>query len=137
MIRASGKRSRTNSSVPSVEPWSTTIVSRPRSDSRHRSIHGRPLYVTVTAVTSATAGVLEASRRRAAQPFPGQDHRPGERERDRDDEEQESGRERRVRTDPELGQEADEERLPHGEAIDREGHEHDEEEQRPNDVVDA
>ena len=29
--RASGKRSRTSSSVPSVEPWSTTIVSWPRT----------------------------------------------------------------------------------------------------------
>ncbi len=36
----SGKRSRTNATVPSLDPWSTTTVSTPRTLSRHCSIHG-------------------------------------------------------------------------------------------------
>ena len=43
--RASGNRSRTSSSVPSVEPLSTTIISAPdsRTLSSERSIHGAAL----------------------------------------------------------------------------------------------
>src|SRR6266536_6321079 len=153
ITRTSGKRSRTSSSVPSVEPWSTTMVSTPQSDSRQRSIQGSPFSVTVTAVTSALtsrrparassrrerelATSFEARGRRAAEPLEREDHGAGKRERDRDDEEQEAGRERRVGADVQLAEEADEERLAHGEAVDREGHEHDEEEQRAHHVVDA
>ena len=51
--RASGNRSRTSSRVPSVEPWSTTIVSCPRTLSSARSTQGSALYVTTTTETSA------------------------------------------------------------------------------------
>ena len=53
ITRASGKRSRTSSSVPSVEPWSTTIVSWPRTLSSACSTQGSALYVTTTTETSA------------------------------------------------------------------------------------
>ena len=60
---------------------------------------------------------------------------PGSDERDRHDEEQEPAGKRRLLVDPELGQEADEERLADREAVDRERHEDDEEEQRAHHVV--
>ena len=43
-----GTRSRTNATVSSVEPLSTTTVSMPATLSRHRSIHGSASYVTTT-----------------------------------------------------------------------------------------
>src|SRR5438067_5266249 len=107
--RASGNRSRTSSTVPSVEPLSTTIVSCPRTLSRHCSSQGSALYVTTTAQTSPTgrAGTCGAAER-----LPGQRHRPRQRHRDRDDEEEEARRERRVVVHVQPAQEADEEGLP-------------------------
>jgi hypothetical protein len=43
ITRTSEKRSRTSSNVPSVEPWSTTIVSWPRTLSSARSTQGSAL----------------------------------------------------------------------------------------------
>ena len=51
--RTSGNRSRTSSTVPSLEPWSTTIVSWPRTLSRHLSMYGIALKVTTIAETPA------------------------------------------------------------------------------------
>src|SRR4029079_3103132 len=116
--RTSGNPSRTRSTVPSVDPWSTRIVSSPARLSSHSSPHGSPFRVTVTAESSATAfesRLLAGSR--SAQRLPAENHGAGQRECDRDDEEQETGRERRVCVDTELTQEADEERLAHGEAV--------------------
>src|SRR5581483_6494811 len=128
ITRASGNRSRTSSSVPSVEPWSTTIVSWPRTDSRQRSTQGSESYVTTTTETSSAIG--DGRGRPAPHSLP-EDHREArKRERERHQEEQESRCERRVRADAELAEEADEERLAHAEAVDRERHEHDEEKQR-------
>src|SRR4051794_4484297 len=59
----------------------------------------------------------------------------GQREYDRDEEEEKACCEGRVVADVELAEEADEEGLPHREAVDRERDEHDEEEQRPHHVV--
>src|SRR5581483_11882153 len=137
ITRTSGKRSRTSSSVPSVEPWSTTIVGIPRRLSRQRSSQGRPSSVTVTAVTSALTSGLEPAGRRPSQPLDGQDHRARQRERDRDDEEQEARREGWIGADVQLAEEADEEGLADGEPVDRERDEHDQEEQRAHHVVDA
>src|SRR5919206_943614 len=92
ITRASGKRSRTTSSVPSPEPWSTTIVSWPRTLSRQRSIHCAELKVTTTTETSPI-GLVQRRPPDPTQAFPQEDSEPGEPERDRHEEEQEAGRE--------------------------------------------
>src|SRR5919112_4789114 len=96
--RTRGKRSRTSSTLPSVEPLSTTIVSWPATDSRQRSSHGSELNATTTTVTSSRIA-LHRSRRRAPHALP-QDHaEPRQRDRDRQQEEQKADRERRVGVD--------------------------------------
>src|SRR6266542_104174 len=74
--RASGKRSRTSSSVPSVEPWSTTIVSWPRTDSRQRSSHGSAFHVTTTTETSPS----RIGHGRPPHALPQDHHQAGERQ---------------------------------------------------------
>src|ERR1051326_5318587 len=126
--RMSGYRPRTKSTVPSVEPWSTTITSRSRTDSRHCSSHGSPFSVTTTTETS---GRSIGHRGRAAEDVLPEDHADaGQREQDRHHEEEESARERRVGRHVEPSEEADEEGLPHADPVDRERDEHDEKEQR-------
>src|SRR6266436_2634618 len=134
ITRTSGKRSRMSSSVPSVEPWSTTIVSCPRTDSSERSTQGSALKVTTTTEMSSAIGDRGG---RAAEALPENDREARRREDERHHEEQEAGCERRVGIDVELAEEADEERLAHGEAVDRERDEHDEEEQWAEDDVRA
>src|SRR3954468_1350445 len=126
-IRTPGWRSRMSSSVPSVEPWSTTTTSWPRTDSRHCSSHGSAFHVTTTTVTS---GCSIGHRRAAEHVLPDDDRDTGKRKQDRHHEEDEPACERGVVVDPELPEEADEERLAHADAVDGERHEHDEEEQR-------
>src|SRR5438093_4664893 len=109
ITRASGNRLRTISSVSSLDPWSTTIVSWPRTLSRQRSTHCAELKVTTTTETSDIRLVQRCSPG-AAEALPEEDPEPGQRERDRDEEEQEPGRERLVRTDAQIAEEADEER---------------------------
>ena len=70
-----------------------------------------------------------------AQPFPRDDHGSRQGGRDRDEEEEEARREGLVGRDAEGAEEAHEERFPHRKPVDRERHEHDEEEQRPHHVV--
>ena len=100
--------------VPSVEPWSTTIVSWPRTDSRHRSSHGIAFQVTTTTETSAIVSHPGPARAGAASPR--DDHEPGKRQHDRHQEEEEPGREGVVGVDAEPAEEADEERLAHARA---------------------
>src|SRR4051794_18936722 len=126
ITRAAGNRSRTSSSVPSVEPLSTTITSFPCTDCRQGSIQGSALYVTTTTETSSRIGNGRSSRT-----LPDDDQEPGQRKRERHQEEDEAGREGGIGVNAELAEEVDEECLAHGEAIDGERHEHDEEEQRP------
>src|SRR5690242_7061927 len=131
MTRTAGKRSCTASTVPSVEPLSTTITSSPSTDARHCSIQGSAFQVTTTTVTSGTATAF-GHRRAAVEHLLPEDHREtGEREDDRRHEEQEAARERGIGVDADVAEEADEERLPDAEPVDRERHEHDEEEQGP------
>src|SRR5881392_487430 len=123
---ASGNRLPTISSVSSVEPWSTTIVSWPRTLSRQRSIHSAELKVTTTTETfggKSDIGSRQGSVSDAAEALPEKDPQSGWRERNRDEEEEEPGRERLVGVDAEIAQEADEERLADCEAVDRERHE--------------
>src|SRR3989442_416990 len=132
--RTPGKRSRTRSTVPSLEPLSTTITSRPRTDSRHCSSHGSAFHVTTTTETSATG----RGRHRCppVEDVLPQDHtEPREREQHGHHEEQEAARERRVGAHVQVPEEADEERLPHADPVDRERDEHHEEEERPEDDV--
>src|SRR4029453_13015046 len=117
----------TRSSVPSVEPWSTTTVWWPATLSRDRSTYGSALYVTITAATSA---MRQRAPRRRADRLPRRDGGARGCEPERGHEEEEARGGRRVGTDVQAGHEAHEERLPDGEAVDRERHEHDEEEQR-------
>ena len=49
MTRASENRDRTSSSEPSVDPWSTTIASQPRTLSRQRSRYSAPFRQTTIA----------------------------------------------------------------------------------------
>src|SRR5579871_1595173 len=127
--RTNGKRLRTNSTVPSVEPLSTTITSRSPTDSRQRSMWSRAFQVTTTTETS---GCSIGDRSAPAEDvLPEQDAEAGQREQDRHDEEQETAREGLVGGHAELPEEADEERLAHADAVHRERHEHDEEEERP------
>ena len=137
ITRTSGNRSRTRSSVPSVEPWSTSdrlarrrgspgtarptaarsgSPSRPRRQplrsSRGRSrarVPRKPSQPRITAPGSASAIVTTKNRKPVANAASA--------------------------LDAELAEEADEERLAHGEPVDRERDEHDEEEQRPHHVV--
>src|SRR3990170_2528871 len=134
--RTSGKRSRTKSTVPSRDPLSTTIVSTPRSDSRQGSIQGRASYVTTTAATRGSLAMLDPRSRLAAKPFPEQDRATRHRQQQGDEEVEETGRERLVRADADAPEEANEERLPHGEPVQRERHEHDEEQERSEHVID-
>ena len=62
MTRASGNRERTSSSEPSVEPWSTTIVSQPRTLVRQRSSCSTPFRQTTIAETSERLAVLRSGR---------------------------------------------------------------------------
>src|SRR5579862_548 len=131
--RTRGKRVRTSSRLPSVEPWSTTIVSSPATDSRHRSSHGSALNVTTMTETSPSGirdrGGCAAARTPRSLP---QDHaEPWQSEHHGHHEEEEAARERRIGRHGELAEEVDEERLAHGEPVDCERHQHDEEEQRP------
>src|SRR5919197_5279348 len=153
--RAAGKRSRTSSSVPSVEPWSTTTSSCAPTLSRQRSIHRPAFSVTTTTLTPRGRGASLAKDRRpatiarsampqagalsakAAHSFPGEDPGAGQRHRDRDEEEEEARGEGGVGVDREVAEKADEERLPDREPVDRERDEHDEEEQRAHHVVGA
>ena len=77
-----------------------------------------------------------ARARPPAQPLPEEDQPAGQRHRDRDEEEEEPRGEGLVRVDADVAEEADEERLSHGEAVERERDEQDEEEERPHHVVD-
>src|SRR5262245_60976993 len=138
--RASGNCSRTRSGVPSVDALSTTITSAPvpRRLPSERSIHGAALWVTTTALTSGSAIRLAGNPRLAlgpVHPFPGEDQGTGDSHQDRDHEEQEAGGERLVGAHPHLPEEADEERLAHGEPVDRERDQHHEEEERPHHVI--
>src|SRR6187455_2591506 len=131
ITRASGSCSRTTSALPSLEPLSTTITSSPRTLSRQRSIQGSALCVTTTTLASGMARA-----RPPAQTLPEQDQPAGQRHHDGDEEEEEAGGEGLVRVDADVAEEADEERLPDGEAVERERDEQDEEEERPHHVVD-
>src|SRR2546423_1628088 len=107
--RTSGNRSRTSSTVPSVEPWSTTIASCPPTLSRQRSIHGSELNATTTTETSDIRfWLMQGSSRHAAQVLPEHDGEARYRECDIDDEEEEAGGEGQVRADAEVAEEADE-----------------------------
>src|SRR5258705_8401096 len=136
ITRTSGKRSRTKSTVPSVEPWSTTststsTISEERTDARHCSSHGSAFHVTTTTETSGTGHC-----RAPVEHLLPQDHGdPWQREHDRHQEEQEAAREGGIGVDAQVAEEADEERLAHAEPVDRERHEHDEKQQRSEDDV--
>src|SRR5262245_39115710 len=120
----SGKRSRTSASVPSLEPWSTTMVGTPRTLSRHCSIQGSASYVTTATATSgraASLAMLDAGARAAADALPREDRATRERHDDRHEEEQEPGRERLVCTHAEAPEEAHEERLAYRDPVQREG----------------
>src|SRR5262245_30857756 len=138
-IRAtSGWRSRTKATVPSPEPLSTTTVSTPRSESRQFSIHGSASYVTTTAAMRGDGSAMtDLGPRPAPQPVAQHDQRSGEGHQQRHEEVEEARRERLVRAHAHAAEEADEERLPHRQPVQRERDEHDEEEKRPEDVVDA
>src|SRR5215210_5091373 len=129
---ASGSCSRTTSALPSLEPLSTTTTSSPRTLSRQRSIHGSALWVTTTTPASS----MGRGRPPSAQPLPEQDCPARKRQRDGHEEEEEARGERLVGVDADVAEEADEEGLPHGEAVERERHEQDEEEDRSHHVVD-
>src|SRR5512133_232706 len=129
--RASGKFRRTMSGVPSVDALSTTITWAPVPCRlpRERSIHGAALWVTTTALTSASAigFARDPSAARSPRALPREDHRAGSGHQDRDHEEQEPGSEGLVGIDAEVPEKADEERLADGEAVDRERNQHHEE----------
>src|SRR4051794_26896100 len=96
ITRTSGYRSRTSSTVPSVEPWSTTTTSRPRTESRHCSSHGSAFHVTTTTVTETSGCSIGDGRRPPEDVLPQQDRHAGECEEDRHDEEEEPAGERKV-----------------------------------------
>src|SRR5947208_13103664 len=120
--RASGNFSRTSSGVPSPDSLSTTITSAlvPRRLSRHFSIHGAALWVTTIALTSAIGFACNARPARPPHAFPGEDHRTGSGQQNRDHEEEKARGERLVGIDADVSEKAHEERLAHGEPIDRE-----------------
>src|SRR5688500_8261038 len=128
----SGKRSRTVATVPSAEALSTTIVSSPRTLSRHVSSQGSALWVTTTTETSGMSGA-----RPAADALPEQDHAARHGERGRDEEEEEAGREGGIGIDADGAEEADEEGLAHRDPVQRDRHEQDQEEERAHHVEDA
>src|SRR5438093_13775150 len=107
--RTSGKRPRTSSRLPSVDPWSTTTVSRPRTDSRHCSSQGSAFQLTTTTETSVPS--LAIGDGRAPHALPEDHHEPGERQHERQQEEQEARRKGGVGIDVEAPEEVDEERL--------------------------
>src|SRR6476620_1826049 len=130
ITRTCGNCTRTSSTVPSVEPLSTTITSLPCTDARHCSIHGSAFHVTTTTVTSATALGHRALRSRGgpAEHLLPEDHgEPGQREQDRHHEEEKAARLCCVTTYTEIAEKADEERLAHTKPVDGERHEHDQE----------
>src|SRR6187397_3562202 len=86
--------------------------------------------------TRAASAMLDLCPRSAADAVAQHDHRTGEREQQRDEEEEEAGCEGMARADSDASKEAHEERLAHREPVQRERDEHDEEEQRPEDVID-
>src|SRR4051795_12271029 len=84
--RTSGYRSRTKATVSSVEPLSTTTISRPRTECRHCSIQGSAFHVTTTTETSATALGHRALRSRGGlreHLLPQDDGEPRQRQHDR------------------------------------------------------
>src|SRR3954465_16078929 len=116
ITRTSGNRSRTSATVPSVDPLSTTITPRSRTDAMDCSIHGSAFHVTTTTDTSGTAPGHRALRSWGApvEHLLPEDHgEPRQREEDRHHEEEEATREGRVGIDSEVAEEAHEERLPH------------------------
>src|SRR5947199_6269508 len=115
--RTSGKRSRIVSTVASLEPLSTTITSRPRTDSRHCSTHGSAFHVTTTTETSG-AGTWDGGPP-VEDVLPHDHAEPGEREQPGHHEEQEAARERRAGDDAQAAEEARGARLPHGQPVDR------------------
>src|SRR5262245_6952957 len=128
ITRTSGKRSRTAATVPSVEPLSTTITSRPSTDSRHFSTQGSALYVTTTTETSATG--RGDGRAPVEDALPQDDRHAGQGEQHGHHEEQETARERGVRVHSEVAEEADEECLAHADPVDRERDQHHKEQKR-------
>src|SRR5262245_39692333 len=134
--RTPGNRARTNATVPSDEPLSTTTVSSATTLSRQRSIQASASYVTTTQAARPRSAMLEPCARPSADPFPEQDHPAGHRESGRDEEEQEAGGESLVGRDADAPEEAHEEGLPHRDPVERERDEEHEEEQRPHHVVD-
>src|SRR5881409_1281576 len=80
--------------------------------------------------------MLDARPAAAADALPQQHGAAGRREGDGDEEEEEAGGEGGIGGDADAAEEADEERLAHGEAVERERHEQDEEEERSHHVVD-
>src|SRR5947199_10876473 len=96
ITRTSGYRSRTNATVSSLEPLSTTTTSRPRTASRHCSSHGSAFHVTTTTETS---GCLIDHSRPPPYAFPEDDRETRQREPDRPDEEDGATPEGRIRVD--------------------------------------
>src|SRR5262245_33963231 len=118
--RTSAARSRTNSTVPSLEPLSTTTVSTPRSESRQFSIHGMASYVTTTAATRCGSAMFDLGTRTAPEAVAQHDHRPRERQQQGHEEVQKTGCERLVGADADASEEAHEERLAHRDPVQRE-----------------
>ena len=119
-----------SATVPSVEPWSTTTTSRPRTDSRHCSIHGSAFQVTTTTVTSGRFHRAPQNERPTDVLPEDHEHSPGSASRIVIRKNRKPHANASSGGDAELAEEADEERLAHAEAVDGERHEHDEEEQR-------
>src|SRR5438093_9657175 len=80
--------------------------------------------------------MLDAWARSAVQPLPDHHDPSRQREQKNHQKEQESGSERLIGTYPETAEEADEERLPDSNPVQRERDEHDEKEERAHDVID-
>src|SRR6476469_8777007 len=122
ITRTCGNWARTRSTVPSVDPLSTTITSRPCTDARHCSIHGCAFHVTTTTVTSTTASRYSTLRLwcTPTEHLLPEDHcEPRQGEHDRHHEKEEPAGERRVGVDAEVAEEADEEGFAHPETVDR------------------
>src|SRR5207248_8415308 len=105
---------------------STTTASWSRTDSRHSSTCPAALNVTTT---TATSSAIRDRHRAPAQTLPEDHDQAGGGEQQRHQGEHEPDGERVVGVDADAGEEADEERLAHAEAVDRERHQPDEEEQ--------
>src|SRR5262249_42394550 len=117
ITRTSGNRSRTRSTVPSVEPLSTTITSSPATERRHCSIQGSAFPVPTTTVRSGTRLRLRHGSPPVEHVLPEDHPQARQREHDRHHEEEEAAGERLVRRDAEVPEEADEERLADAEAV--------------------